>query len=304
MLAALHYWLRLLGRSLPRESMAVRTPPFFAVIACDGSRKEGEADERLQLISKSLHDLAIDHAIAGSLEARVANAALSYGESGGLPVAPGLILVLPSAPALDAAERLNEEVERWKDSTIAAGANGQVGRGHAKKQNGEIFGPRLAQNEEGSWVDGTRRSAPVRAFGGALQICPTQFTLESLLSGSAPADDLDDSLDGLARCLAPREVWLENMRRERVRRQAARERVLRERGLAPPPPALSEEEAAALATASARRKHGPSTPSRWPTPMPDGNVPWSTPRTGDFRPRDNVFRAARSRTRSPVSTMP
>ena len=88
MLAALHYWLRLLGRSLPRESMAVRTPPFFAVIACDGSRKEGEADERLQLISKSLHDLAIDHAIAGSLEARVANAALSYGESGGLPVAP------------------------------------------------------------------------------------------------------------------------------------------------------------------------------------------------------------------------
>jgi hypothetical protein len=72
----------------------------------------------------------------------------------------------------------------------------------------------------------------------------------------APTDELDERLDRLAAALAPREVWVDNLRREELKRTAYVGRVLRERGLAPEPPMLPEAEAAADARARAAPKAG------------------------------------------------
>lgn len=286
MLAGLHYWLRLLG--LRHGSGGMREPPaVLAVFADDGSRKEGEAEERLRLLSQELQELGIDHAVADPEEAAEANEANAAGWAGP-PVAPGLILVLSPAAALEAAEEQLAAAERRQSYAPSRGGSGRRNRSDA-------------EYDDEPWYAEEGREAPRRRGeldgDGALDL--SKLDLETLLAGSAPADALDESLDRLGNFLAPRDLWVENARRGAARQQAATERVLRERGLAPPPPPLTEAEAAAAAAAKASRKEGPFGPSRWPPPMPDGNVPWSTPRPGDLRPRDNVFRAAPSRARPP-----
>ena len=91
---------------------------------------------------------------------------------------------------------------------------------------------------------------------------------------------------------------MSHKRRDEARRRARGRAALLERGLLPDDRLLSEESAAAAFDSAAERKAAPGSRSRWPAPLPDGRVPWSTPRESDVRPRDNVFRAAPSRRRA------
>ena len=139
----------------------------------------------------------------------------------------------------------------------------------------ELLGPRGAPIS--THLDPTRlRPHVIEAMLGVRDL-DAGVAVAGLEAAAGPAaDELDATIDQLALGIAPRTTWLEVARRGqmRARRKSASRR-----------PDDFDGPRARNAV------------SRWPTPRSDGAIPWSTPRPGDQRTRDNVLRAGRSRRR-------
>ena len=256
----------------------------MALLIDDGQR-EGAAEQRMQMLANELTQL--------NLEFRRADAAacVKLGVSWALlidsPLSQGnepLELFFESPTV---AERARVDRARNESAAEAVAERARVDRA-GNESAAEAAAAEAAAEAERAEAD---RAWEASAGGGskaARSDAPrASVTLGRALdafSASAPTDQIDRWLDDLSLGIADESTWVERTRRRR-RAQRRRERSL---GLRAP---LEPAEEDAFTRRQSSQRGGES---RWPQPMPDGAVPWSTPRPTDTRPLDNVFRAARS----------
>ena len=289
MVAALHFWLAELssggavssGRAdapfEPRmagfdeagfdEDDFAEPEPQMALLIDDGQR-EGAAEQRMQMLANELTQL--------NLEFRRADAAACVK----LGVSWALLIDSPLSQG-------NEPLELFFESpTVAERARGDRAGNESAAEAVAAEAAAEAERAEADWA--WEASAGGGSKAAARSDAPrASVTLGRALdafSASAPTDQIDRWLDDLSLGIADESTWVERTRRRR-RAQRRRERSL---GLRAP---LEPAEEDAFTRRQSSQRGGAS---RWPQPMPDGAVPWSTPRPTDTRPLDTVIRAARS----------